>query len=86
MTSSPVTGIGWGRDKALSMSRTAGIAFCIEEILNFWEGKVLGVGGKLQQEPPMSYWVDIGNLVIDWNLEVRYSRRYFDKAPQAARA
>ena len=80
MTSSPVTGIGWGRDKALSMRRTAGI----EEILNFWEGKVLGVGGKLQQEQPMSYWINI--LAIDWNLEVRYSRRYFDKAPQAARA
>ena len=62
------------------MSRTAGI----EEILNFWEGKVLGVGGKLQQEQPMSYWVNI--LVIDWNLEVGYSRRYFDKAPQAERA
>ena len=45
---------------------------------------MLGVGGKLQQEQPMSYWVNI--LVIDWNLEVRYLRRYFDKAPQAARA
>ena len=66
------------------MSRTAGIAFRIEEMLNFWEGKVLSVGGKLQQEQPMSYWVNI--LVIDWDLEVRYSRRYFDKAPQAARA
>ena len=66
------------------MSRTAGIAFRIEEMLNFWEGKVLGVGGKLQQEWPVSYWVN--TLVIDWNPGVRYSRQYFDKAPQAARA
>ena len=40
--------------------------------------------GRLQQEPPVSFWVN--TLVIDWNLEVRYSRRYFDKAPQAARS
>ena len=52
--------------------------------MNFWEGKALGVDGKLQQEPPVSFWVN--TLVIDWNLEVRYSRRYFDKAPQAARS
>ena len=45
---------------------------------------MLGVDGKLQQEPPVSFWVN--TLVIDWNLEVRYSRRYFDKAPQAARS
>ena len=32
----------------------------------------------------MSFWVN--TLVIDWNLEVRYSRRYFDEAPQAARS
>ena len=38
---------------------------------------MLGVCGKLQQELPVSYWVNI--LVIDWNLEVKYSRRYFDK-------
>ena len=43
-----------GQDKALSMSWTAGIAFRIEGILNM-EGKVLGVGGKLQQELPVSY-------------------------------
>ena len=45
---------------------------------------MLGVGGKLQQEPPVSYWVN--TLKIDWNLEVRYSRQYLDKALQAARA
>ena len=45
---------------------------------------MLGVCGKHQQEPPVSYWVN--TLVIDWNLEVRYSRRYFDKVTQAAKA
>ena len=45
---------------------------------------MLGVGWKLQQEPPVSYWVN--TLMNDWNLEAEYSRRYFDKAPQAARA
>ena len=45
---------------------------------------MLGVAGRLQQEPPVSFWVN--TLVIDWNLEIRYSHRYFDKAPQAARS
>ena len=45
---------------------------------------MLGVGEKLQQELPVSYWVN--TLVIDWNLEVRYSRRYFDNVTQTARA
>ena len=40
---------------------------------------MLGVGEKLQQEPPVSYRVN--SFAINRNLEVMYSRRYFDKAP-----
>ena len=79
MTSSPGTWIAWGKDKALSISWTASIAFRVEGILDFLEGKVFGVGGR-----PTSYWVD--TLAIVWDLEAKYSRRFFDKASQVARA
>ena len=58
--------------------RTAGIAFRSEGILDFLEGKVLGVGGR-----PASYWIDA--MAIGWDLEAKYSRQCFDKESQVAK-
>ena len=58
--------------------RTVGIAFRSERILDFLEGKVVGVGGR-----SASYWVD--TMAIDWGLEAKYSRRFLDKGTQVAK-
>ena len=58
--------------------RIAGIALHVERILDFLEGKVLGVGGR-----SASYWVD--TMAIDWGLEAKYSRRFLDKETQVAK-
>ena len=40
---------------------------------------MLGVGGQ-----SASYWVD--TLAINWDLEAKYSRQFFDKESQVAKA